>query len=143
MAPTPRNPASIVCLPGCSVAAWRRESIFIHRCTQMHADKMGDNVPTLAEIRTGGTELICVHLRASADEYACLLLLAVRTQADHITRCSRGSPAASRRQFSAASVKLRSNVPVVSQAMCGVSTVLGRVHSASAGSGGSSTKTSR
>src|SRR3984957_18460545 len=45
-------------------------------------------------------------------------------------RCSSASPAASRRQFSAASTKLRSNVPVVSQAMGGLTTTLGMLNSA-------------
>jgi hypothetical protein len=47
------------------VAAWQR-GVEKHIHPQMHADKMRDNVPTLAEIRIGGTELsafICVHLR--------------------------------------------------------------------------------
>jgi hypothetical protein len=42
----------------------------------------------------------------------------------HTTRCSNGSPAARRRQFSAATTKLRSNVPVVSHDTCGASTTL-------------------
>src|SRR5215472_159726 len=60
-----------------------------------------------------------------------------QSEVHYATRYNRVSPAASRRQFSAAKAKLRSKVPVVSQPICGVTTTLGRLSSKSVRFGGS------